>query len=115
MNHLNALNGEEPNEPPRNWNVQPQPAHFKYRTSTPNTSPLFSDIMGRLNHHAIDNCNVEVHTSEFKVEFNPGYVPDPKATPIKSIDDDEMDHILEFYHSEHDEDLLDVDIHIIQS
>ena len=34
---------------------------------------------------------------------------------IKSIDDVEMDHLLEFFHLEHDEDLLDADPHIIQS
>ena len=35
--------------------------------------------------------------------------------PIKSIDDDEMDHLLEFFHSEHDDDLLDVDLQMLQA
>ena len=34
--------------------------------------------------------------------------------PIKSEDNDEMDHILEFLHSEDDDDLIDSDLNIIQ-
>ena len=59
--------------------------------------------MGRLNHHAIDNGDVEVHPSEFPVEFISEFVPDLDTTPIKSIDDDEMDHLLELFQSEHNE------------
>ena len=44
--------------------------------------------MGRLNHHAIDNGDVEFHLSDFPVEFNSESIPDPDTTPIKSIDDD---------------------------
>ena len=51
-------------------------------------------IMRRLNHHEIDNGDVKVPTSDFSVE--PKYEPvlDPDTTLIKSIDDDEIDHIL---------------------
>ena len=42
-------------------------------------------------------------------------VPDPYTTPIKSIDDDKMDHLLKFFHSEHDENFLDVDLQILQA
>ena len=94
MNQFNSLHGDEPNEPPREWSSQPPEAHFKSRTSTSNTSPVVSAIMGRLNHHAIDNGDVKVPTSEFPVEFNSESVPDSDTTPIKSIDDDEMDHLL---------------------
>ena len=59
---------------------------------------MVSAIMGRLNNHAIHNGDVEVQPSEFPVEFNSGYVTDPDTTPIKSIDDDEMDHLLELLH-----------------
>ena len=52
------------------------------------------DVMGRLNHHAIDNGDVEVHPSYFPVEFNSEYVPYPDTNPIKSIDDYEMDYLL---------------------
>ena len=52
--------------------------------------------MGRLNNHSIDNGDI---TSDVPVESNYESVPDPDTTPIKSIDDDEMDHILEFFHS----------------
>ena len=58
--------------------------------------------MGILNNHAIDNVYVEFHTSDFPVEFNPESVPDTDTTAIKSIYDDEMDHLLELLHSEHD-------------
>ena len=51
--------------------------------------------MGKLNHHAIDNGDI---TSDVPVESNYEYVSYPDTTPIKSIDDDEMDHLLEFFH-----------------
>ena len=71
--------------------------------------------MGRLNNHAIDNGDVEVNPSDFPVESNYEYVPYPDTTPIKSIDDDEMDHLLKFFQLEHDDDPLDVDLHILQA
>ena len=70
--------------------------------------------MGRINHHAIDNGDVKVSTSEFPVEYNSEPVPYPDTTPNKSIGDDEIDHLLEFFHEEHDEDLIDVDLQMIQ-
>ena len=99
MNQFYALNGQEPNEPPRDWRRQPPLDHFKYRTSPPNTSPVVSDITVRLNHHAIDNGDVKVNTSDYPVESNSESVPDTDTTPIKSNNDDEMDHLLEFFHS----------------
>ena len=68
--------------------------------------------MGKLNHHAIDNGDI---TSGVPVESNYDSVPDPDTTPIKSIDDDEMYYLLEFFHSEHDDDLLDVYLQMLQS
>ena len=65
MNQFNALHGNEPTDPPRDWSSQPPEAHFKSRTSPPRTSPVVSDIMGRLNHRAIDNGDVEVQPSDF--------------------------------------------------
>ena len=35
-----------------------------------NTSPVVSAIIGRLTHHAIDNGDVKVHSSDFPVGFN---------------------------------------------
>ena len=67
INHFNALNSEEQNNPPRYWNSQPPEAHFKYRTSSLKTSPVVSAIMGRLNHNTIDNGDVKVHPSYFPV------------------------------------------------
>ena len=55
--------------------------------------------MGRRNHHYIDNSAVEVQPSEFPAESNSEYVPDTDNTPIKSIDYDEIDHLLELFHS----------------
>ena len=63
MNKLNDLHGDEPNEPLRQWNSQTLADNFRYRTSPPNTSPVVSDITGRLNHHAIDNGDVKIHPS----------------------------------------------------
>ena len=83
MNQFNALHGDEPTDPPREFNSQPPAAHFKYRTSPPKTSPVISDIMGRLNHHAIYNGDVEVRPSEFLVEYNSEYVTDTDTTTIK--------------------------------
>ena len=58
--------------------------------------------MGILNNQAIDNSDVEVHPSKFTFEFNSESVPDPDTNQNKSVDDDEIDHILELLHSEHD-------------
>ena len=98
MNQFNDVHGKEPNELPREWNIKPPESHLKYRTSRPNTSSVVSAIMGRLNHHAIDNSDVEVHPSDFPVGFISESVPDPDTTTIKSINYYEMDHIMEFFH-----------------
>ena len=68
--------------------------------------------MGKINHHAINNGDI---TSEFLVESNYESVPDTDTTPIKSIDDDDMDHFLWFFHSENYEDLLDVDLNMLEA
>ena len=94
MNNFKAPHWEEPNEPPIYCNSKPPSSHFKYRTYTPKTSPVVSDITGILNHHAIDNGDVEVHPSEFPVESNYEYVTDSDTTMIKSIDDLKMDNLL---------------------
>ena len=54
--------------------------------------------MGIINHHTIDNGDIEVHPSYFPVESNSESVLDLDTTPIKLIDDDEMDHLLEYFH-----------------
>ena len=70
--------------------------------------------MGKLNHHAIDNGDIQIPTSDVPVESNYDSVTYPDTAPIKPIDDDEMDHFLEFFHSEHNDDLLDVDLQMLQ-
>ena len=86
--------------------------HFKYRSSPSRNNPVISAIVGKLDHHAIDNCDVKIPTSEFPVESNYDSVTDTYTTLIKYIDDNERDHLLEFFHSEYDDDLLDFDLHI---
>ena len=115
MNQFNALHGEEPKEPPREWNSQHPEDHFKSRSSTSITNPVISVIMGKLNHHAIDNGDVKITTSEVPVESNYDSVTYPYTTPIKSIDYYEMAHLLEIFHSEHDDDILYVDLQMLQS
>ena len=67
MNQCNTLHGEEQNETPREWNSQPTADQFKSRTSPPNTSPVVSNMMEILNHHAIDDDDVEVQPSDYPV------------------------------------------------
>ena len=112
MNQFNALHGDKPKEPPRECNSQLPSSPFKYRSSPSRTYPVVSAIMGKLDHHAIDNGDI---TSDVPVESSYDSVPYPDTTPIKSNDDDEMDHLLEFFHSEHDDDLLDVDLQMLQA
>ena len=76
---------------------------------------MVSAIIVRFNHHAIDNGDVEVHSSKFPVEFNSEYITYPDINPIKSIDDDEMDHLLELFHSEHDEYILDIEHYMLKA
>ena len=91
MNQFNALHSDEPKESPREWNSQPPASHFKSRSSPSRTNAVVSAVMGKLNHHVINNGYIH---SDVPVESNYDSVPDPDTTPIKSIDDDEMDHLL---------------------
>ena len=113
MNQFNIISADEPTDPPLQWNSQPTSSHFRYRTSTTKTSTVVSSIMGKLNHHSIDNGDVKVHPLYFPFESNSESVPYPETNPIKSIDD-EMDHLLKFFYSELDDDILDIDVHMIQ-
>ena len=114
MNQLSVLCCDEPTELPREWNIQPTEDHFKYRTSPPKNSPVVSAIMGRLNHHSIDNSDIDIHPSEFPIESSSESVTDPDTSPTKSIYCDEIDHLLGLLHSEHDDYLLDVNLQIFQ-
>ena len=55
-----------------------------------------------------------VYTSDYTLESTSDSVTDPYNTPIKAIVDDKMDHILELFISENDDDILDVDIQMLQ-
>ena len=103
MNQKNHQDNVTSNIPWISSNPGPSPSR---------TNPVVSAIMGKLNHHAIDNGDI---TSDAPVESSYDSVPYPDTTPIKSIDDDEMDHLLELFHSKHDDDLLDVDLQMLQA
>ena len=62
--------------------------NLKQFTSNPGTLPpktnrVVSAIMGKLNHHAIDNGDVEVHPSEYPFASNSESVPYTYTNPIK--------------------------------
>ena len=88
MNKFNALHHDKPIEPPIEWNSQTLAAHFKARSYPSRTNTVISAIMGKLSHHAIDNGDVKITTSDVQVESNNDLVPDPYTIPIKSIDED---------------------------
>ena len=56
-----------------------------------------------LNHHSIDHGDVEIHTSNYLLEYTSGSVTDPDNTSIKSINNDKMDKLLELFYLEHDD------------
>ena len=115
MNQFNSIHGDETTEPPIERNIQPPAAHFKSRITTLKTSPVVSDDTGIINYHAIDNGDVEVHPSEIPFQYNSESVPDPNTTLVKSIDDGEKDHLLELFHSEHYDNILDINLQMLQT
>ena len=64
-NQFSTLHGDDTTDPPREWNTQPPAVRFKYLTSPPKVSTVVLSIMGRLNHHDVDNGDVEVYPSEY--------------------------------------------------
>ena len=48
---------------------------------------MVSSIMGRINHYAIYNSDIDVHPSDYPFESASEYVPDTGITQIKSSDD----------------------------
>ena len=83
INQFNAIHDDKPNKAPREWNSQPPESRFKSSTSLSRTNPAISDIMWKLNHHAIDNGDVKTHTSDFPVESFCESVTYPYTNPIK--------------------------------
>ena len=61
MNQFNTLYSNESNDPLLECNSQPPEYHFKSRDSPSKTSPVVSAVLGVINHHTIDNVDVEVH------------------------------------------------------
>ena len=70
-------------------------------------------MMGKLNHHVIDNVDAKVYTLDFPFEFNSESVTDTENTMIRSIDDNEIDHLLELFHRGYDGDILDDDLQML--
>ena len=60
---------------------------------------MVSSTVGRINHHEINNGDVEVHPSEYPFESTFESVPDTDTNPTRAIDDDEMHQLLELFHS----------------
>ena len=94
MKKFNTLHGDEPTDTPIEWNSQPPSVHFKYRNSTPKTISVVSAIMWRLNHHDVDNGDVQVYLSDYPFKYTSYSVTDMNTTPIKSIGYDEMEKLL---------------------
>ena len=94
MNQFNELHGDKPDKPPSEWDNQTTPVDFKPLPSDPNTSPVVSNIMVRINNHAVDDVNVEVYPSYYLLEYPHESIPHPDNTLIKSIDNYEMDQLL---------------------
>ena len=72
---------------------------------------MFFSIIWRPNNHAIANGAVKVKPSEYPFEYNSEYVTDTDTDPIKYIGVNETDQLLEIFHSEHYDYILDVDLH----
>ena len=49
------------------------------------------DIMGRLNHHSIDNSDMVFYPLEYPFVSASEYVPYPETTSIKLFNDDKID------------------------
>ena len=64
--------------------------------------------MGIINHHVIDYGHVEVYASEYPFYSTSDSALYRYTTLIKSIYYDEMDQLLELFHSKHNDYLLDV-------
>ena len=95
-NQFNAVHGNTQHEPPKEWTRTSPADRLKSPTSTTRSStdkrhsPVVSDIIGKLNHYAVDNGDIEVYPSDSIIYTD--------KMPIKSEDDDKMNHILEFLH-----------------
>ena len=99
MNKFNALHGDEPAEPPREWNVQPPSVHSKYYIPCFKNSNVVLAIMGRLNRHVVDNGDVDVYTTWYPLEYTSNYIPEPYNNTIKSTYDCLMYGLFYLFHS----------------
>ena len=70
---------------------------------------------GGLNHHDFDIVDVQVHPSDYSFEYNPESVTYTDKTLIKSVDDDKMYHIPQFFYLEQDDYILDVYLYMLEA
>ena len=95
-NQFNEVHGNTQHEPTKEWTRTSPAAQLKSPNSTTRSStdkinsPIVSDIIGKLNHYAVDNGDIEVYPSDSMIY--------PDKTPIKSEDNNKMNRILEFLH-----------------
>ena len=83
MKQFNAIFGDEPTEPRREWKILPPSVHLKYPAYPPKTIPVVSAIMGRIHNIAIGNGDVEFYPSEYPFEYTSDSIPDPHTPPIE--------------------------------
>ena len=84
---------------------------FKLHQFNSNFTPLLQRPVPW--YQTVDNCDVEVEPWYYPLEYTSESVPDPYNNTIKSIGNDEMNQLLELFYSDHDYDLLYVDLQII--
>ena len=71
-------------------------------------------VMGSLIHYIFGNSDVDVYPSEFTFECNSDSVTYSDTNLIQSSNDDEMDHLLYFFRTGHDDGIFDVDLQMLQ-
>ena len=64
-NQYNVIHSDKPTDTTRECSSQPSPVHSEYLNSDPKNIHAVWAIMGRLNHHTVDNGDIEVYTSYY--------------------------------------------------
>ena len=57
---------------------------------------IHKEVGTSTNHHVVDNGYIEVYPSDYPILSTSDSVPYTDITPIKKIDDDEMDQLLKY-------------------
>ena len=80
MNQFNELHGDNTNKATKEWNIQ---VHLKNHIYAQKRITMGSYIKGRINHHAVDNGDVDVYPSNYPLEYTSASVPDTNNKPIQ--------------------------------